>query len=150
MALLAMATIVAAGCGGSADDGPGTPSKSTASPAIKAHASRSVAAAATTPRPRLAARPVAVKLGSTFEVRVKFRHRLLPNGCGRSIARDAQYVRFPAGADDVSVPPNDDRTRLMFIMSYSSGSDGSGNPVDAGFFPESKPCKYALQRYAEL
>jgi hypothetical protein len=54
------------------------------------------------------------------------------------------------GADDVSVPPNDARTRLIFIRPYSSGLDGSGNPVDAGFFPESKPCKYALQRYAEL
>ena len=68
----------------------------------------------------------------------------------RTAARNARYVRFPAGADDVSVPPNDDRTRLMFIRPYSSGLDGSGNPVDAGFFPESKPCKYALQRYAEL
>ena len=43
---------------------------------------RSNAVTAATPRPQLAARPVAVKLGSTFEVRVRFRHQLPPNADG--------------------------------------------------------------------
>jgi hypothetical protein len=43
---------------------------------------RSNAVAAATPRPQLAARPVAVKIGSTFEVRARFRHRLPPSADG--------------------------------------------------------------------
>jgi hypothetical protein len=65
-------------------------------------------------------------------------------------AKNARYVEFQGHDDSVSVPPNDERTRLIFIRRYSPEVDGSGNPVDGQFFPESKPCKYALQRYAEL
>jgi hypothetical protein len=43
---------------------------------------RSNAVTAATPRPQLAARPVAVKIGSTFEVRARFRHRLPPSADG--------------------------------------------------------------------
>jgi hypothetical protein len=67
----------------------------------------------------------------------------------RSKAKNARYVKFPEGADTVDVPPNNLRTRLIYIRAYDPDVDGSGNPIDGGFFPESKPCKYALQRFAE-
>ena len=60
-------------------------------------------------------------------------------------ARLAHY--FDSSTDEIPVPPDNERTRLIYNLPFNPDVAGTGNPDDPGIFPESKPCKYALARY---
>lgn len=65
----------------------------------------------------------------------------------RGKSKNARYARYRTGQDEVGVPPDGERTRLIFNNPFQPGRAGTGKPQDAGFYPEFKPCKYAHERY---
>lgn len=66
----------------------------------------------------------------------------------RTKSKHARYARvYPTGQDEIPVPPDAERTRLIYNLPYNPDVAGTGNPTDPGFFPQLKPCKYALARY---
>lgn len=65
----------------------------------------------------------------------------------RTKTKYARLAHYAAGRDEVPVPPDGERTQLIYNLAHNANVDGGEGPTHVSYFPSFRPCSYAERRY---
>jgi hypothetical protein len=65
----------------------------------------------------------------------------------RTKTKYARLARYAAGSDEVPVPPDGERTQLIYNLAHDANVDGGEGPTHVRYFTGFRPCSYAERRY---